>query len=76
MIAPIEYGGFTIFNLEIGLTLSDKVRLKDVRHIYSHNIHNNKLTPKSQTQLVRVEFNLDLPGIKIYHLEANAPEKY
>ena len=48
MIATLEYGGFTIFNHEIGLKLSDKVRLEDIRHIYFNDTFNNKLTPKSQ----------------------------
>jgi hypothetical protein len=54
MIATLENCGFTILNLEIGLKLSDKVRLEDVRQIYSHDNLNDKLTPKSQTQLLRV----------------------
>jgi hypothetical protein len=48
MIATLEYCAFTIFNPEIGLKLSDKVRFEDVRQIYSHDTLHNKLTPKSQ----------------------------
>ena len=35
MIAIPEYCGYNIFNPEIVLKLSHKVRLKDVRHVYS-----------------------------------------
>jgi len=63
MIATLEYCGFPIFNPEIGLKLSDRARLEDERHVYCHDTLNEKLTPASQTQLLRVEFHPDLPGI-------------
>jgi hypothetical protein len=76
MIATLEFCGFTIFNPEIGLKLSDRARLEDGRHVYCHNTLNDKLTPASQTQLLRVGFHPDLPGIRTYHLGSNRPEEY
>ena len=76
MIATLEYCGFTIFIIEIGLKLSDRARLEDGRHVYYHDTLNDKLTPASQTQLPRVEFHPDLPGIRTYHLQSNRPEEY
>ncbi len=52
-----------IFNPEIGLKLSDRARLEDGGHVYCHDTLNEKLTPASQTQLLRAEFHLDLPGV-------------
>ena len=76
MIATLEYCGFTIFNPEIGLNLSDRARLEDGRHVYYHDTLNNKLTLALQTQLLRVEFHPDLPGIRTHHLGSNRPEEY
>jgi hypothetical protein len=76
MIATLEYCGFTIFNPEIVLKLSDRARLEDRRHGYCHNTLNDKLTPASQKQLLRVEFHPDLPGIQTYYLGSNRPEEY
>ena len=64
MIATLEYGGFTIFNHEIGLKLSDKVRLEDVRHIYSHDIHNNKQTINLKRSCLELSFTLIYLGLK------------
>jgi len=76
MIATLEYCGYTIFNPEIGLKLSDRARLEDGRHVYCHDTLNDRLTPASQAQLLRVEFHPDLPGIRTYHLGSNTPEEY
>jgi hypothetical protein len=76
MIATLEFCGFTIFNPDIGLKLSDRARLEDVRHVYCHGTLNDKLTPASQTQLLRGEVHPDLPGIRTYHLGSNRPEEY
>jgi hypothetical protein len=37
MIATLKFCGFTIFNPEIGLKLSDRAGLEDGRHVYSHS---------------------------------------
>ncbi len=76
MIATLEYCGSTIFNPEIGLKLNDRARLEDGGHVYCHDTLNEKLTPASQTQLLRVEFHLDLPGVRNYHLGSNRLEEY
>ena len=57
MIATLEYCDYTIFNPEIGLKLSDRARLEDRRHVYCHDTLNDRLTPASQAQLLRVEFH-------------------
>ena len=76
LLATLEYCGFTIFNPELGLKLSDRARLEDGRHVYCHDTLNDKLTPHSHAQLLRVEFHPDSPGIRTYHLGSNRPEEY